>query len=193
VSSHRYSLSWFKDGRLLAAHEPSEPEIARYAEQLAAWYSDDYNRSMMSGSDPVSADEVSALVAEMRGQGSRWFLLFSDGELLGDGDFRKVAEGRAEFTIMIGPRSVQGKGLGTALTILLHAFAFEVLKLNAVYLTIVPANEAGRRCYEKVGYVRDDGPLGRSYAEDDGDIPMSLMRATFLEKHSQALAQIRIF
>ena len=70
-------------------------------------------------------------------------MLYVDGQLVGDADLRHIETDRAEFAIMIGARDTQGQGLGTLLSVLIHAFAFETLKLSAVYLTIVPHNEPG--------------------------------------------------
>ena len=176
----------------LSAREPSSAEVCEHAATLAGWYSDDYNRAMMSASRQVTAQDVIDLLAETKTDGGRWFLLFVDGKLVGDGDFRHIDGDRAEFAIMVGARDTQGQGLGTSLSVLLHAFAFQALQLSAVYLTIVPKNEPGRRCYEKVGYVRDDGPIARSYAEEDDDISMVITRQAFHSKHPQATSSIQI-
>lgn len=192
MTPSRYVLTWQKDGMTLSAREPSDAEVCEHAATLAGWYNDDYNRAMMSASQQVTAQDVIDLFAETKTDGGRWFLLFADGKLVGDGDFRHIDGDRAEFAIMVGARDTQGRGLGTSLSVLLHAFAFQVLHLSAVYLTIVPKNEPGRRCYEKVGYIRDDGPVARSYAEEDDDIAMVLTRQAFQSKHSLATSSIQI-
>lgn len=174
----------------LVAREPTSEELSAHAQTLADWYGDPYNQSMMAGTESLSAQDVIELLGEMRAQGGRWFLLYVDGQFVGDADLRHIEADRAEFAIMVGARHTQGKGLGTLLSVLIHAFAFEVLRLSAVYLTIVPQNEPGRRCYEKVGYVRDDGPTARSYAEADDDIAMSITRDALCEKHKAALSEI---
>ena len=187
-----YVLTWQKEAVLLSAREPSAAEVCEHAATLADWYNDDYNRSMMSASQRVTAQDVIDLFAETQRQGGRWFLLFADGKLVGDGDFRHIDGDRTEFAIMVGARDRQGQGLGTSLSVLLHAFAFQILALSAVYLTIVPKNEPGRRCYEKVGYVRDDGPIARSYAEEEDDIAMVLTRQAFLCLHPHATSEIKM-
>lgn len=175
----RYQVLWRNGGVLYAAVEPDAAEIVARSEALSAWYSEPHNRAMMAGSGAVAPGDVAEIYAAMRQAGGRPFHLLRDGALVGDGDFRHIADGRAEFAILIGPRDVQGRGLGTTFSRLLHAFAFAVLHVDDVYLTIVPDNVAGRRCYEKIGYVVDDGALARSYAEDPTDIAMRLSRAAF--------------
>jgi RimJ/RimL family protein N-acetyltransferase len=57
------------------------------------------------------------------------FLLFADDALVGDADFRQITGMRGEFAVMIGEWSMQGKGLGTRFSIMMHAFAFRTLGL----------------------------------------------------------------
>lgn len=192
VNEARYSVTWKKNGKLLVAKQPSDAELAEHAQRLADWYGDEYNRYMMAGTESLHAQDVIDFWAELRAQGGQAFLLYVDGQLVGDADLRHIETDRAEFAIMIGARDTQGQGLGTLLSVLIHAFAFETLKLSAVYLTIVPHNEPGRRCYEKVGYVRDDEPLARGYAEADDDIAMRITKDALFARHPLALTEIVI-
>lgn len=195
MSSQRFSISWNKDGAVLCAREPTAAELTECAPLLSAWYNDEYNGAMMTNDASLSAADVCALYRQMNAEGGRQFLLYRDGELMGDADFRRIGEGapeRAEFAIMVGSRSAQGKGVGTAFSVLLHAFAFDQLGLGEIYLSIIPENEAGRRCYEKVGYVCDAGPVARSYADGDTDVAMVLTREAFLRHHGSVLSQIEI-
>lgn len=186
------SLAWNTPAGLLEA-QAAEPELVRaHAGQLAAWYNEPYNRAMLANSAELSAHDVVESVAELAEAGGKPFLLFRDASLVGDGDFRHVAEREAEFAIMVGPREAQGQGLGTRLSVLLHVYAFRVLNMEVTYLSIVPANEAGRRCYEKVGYVEDGSCPASRYAEAADDVTMSLSRARFGELHGEALVQVRI-
>jgi len=195
MSSQRFSIAWHKDGAVLCAREPTVAELTECAPRLSAWYNDEYNGAMMTNDASMSAADVCALYQQMSAAGGRQFLLYRDGELMGDADFRRIGDGapvRAEFAIMVGVRSAQGKGVGTAFSVLLHAFAFQKLGLREIYLTIIPENEAGRRCYKKVGYACDEGPVARSYAEHDTDVAMVLTREAFLRHHGTVLSQIEI-
>lgn len=186
------SLAWSSPLDLLEARAATPLLVREHSARLASWYNEPYNRAMLSNTAELAPADVEQSVAELAAAGGKPFLLFRDGALVGDGDFRHVAGREAEFAIMVGPREAQGQGLGTRLSVLLHAYAFRVLAVDVTYLAIVPANTAGRRCYEKVGYVEDGSCPASRYAEAVDDVTMSLTRARFLERHGAALAAIRI-
>lgn len=186
----RLRAGWVREGARFLVHEPDEGELERHAPALAAWYGDPHNQAMMTMEPrPIAAADVCAIHARLRGNGGRTFLLFRDGALVGDADLRRIEAPRAEFAILVGPK---GRGFGTVFSILLGALGFRALGLREIYLTIIPANEAGRRCYEKVGYQIDHGPVARSYAELDDDIPMVLTPDALRARHGAALDAIAI-
>jgi RimJ/RimL family protein N-acetyltransferase len=185
-------IRWQSPVGLLEARPASDDLVRPHAALLASWYNEPHNRSMMSNTAELTPEDVVESVAAQIAEGGRPFLLFRDGALMGDGDFRHVGEREAEFAIMVGPRGEQGLGLGTRFSVMLHAFAFRVLALEVTYLAIVPANVAGRRCYEKVGYVEDGSCPASRYAEEVDDVTMSLGRARFEALHASDLAAIRI-
>jgi RimJ/RimL family protein N-acetyltransferase len=185
-------ISWANGADVLEAREVRPSDVAPHAAELAAWYDEPHNRAMMSNSGGLTADDVMESIGELAAAGGRPFLLYRDGALVGDGDFRHVGKTEAEFAIMIGPRTAQGLGLGTRFSVMMHAFAFRVLALDVVYLSIVPDNVAGRRCYEKVGYEQDGSCPASRYADHVDDVTMSLPRARFEALHAAALAQISI-
>jgi len=180
-----HALHWVKDGMRLVAIEPDEAKIRLHAEQIAAWYNDPHNHEMMTGLARHEDFDVIEFVTDLQKAGGHYFLLFCDGQLVGDGDFRNIKQDRAEFTLMIGGSEFKGKGLGTAFTTLLHAFAFDVLNLSAVYLTTVFQNEAALRCYAKVGYVRVDRLPEPDPDGQEDDIPMVLHRDAFRNRHHE--------
>jgi diamine N-acetyltransferase len=59
---------------------------------------------------------------------------------------------RTEVGIMIGEPGARGRGFGTEAMRLLLDYAFTVLGLHSVMLTVFEYNLPGRRCYEKVGF-----------------------------------------
>jgi RimJ/RimL family protein N-acetyltransferase len=184
------TVLWTVGGDRLIAREEPDSVIRACAGQLASWYNETYNSGMMGHESPISADEVCAQAGVMRSEGSRYFLLYLGEEFMGDADFRNIQQSEAEFAIMIGARTQQGKGLGTRFSVMMHAFAFRELSVATCYLTIVPQNVAGRRCYEKVGYRVDEGPAARHYIDEDTDVAMSLSRSVFEERHRDALREI---
>jgi RimJ/RimL family protein N-acetyltransferase len=59
---------------------------------------------------------------------------------------------RAEFGLMIGEPDQRGKGSGTEATRLMLDYAFTVLGLHSVMLTVFEYNLAGKRTYDKAGF-----------------------------------------
>ena len=67
---------------------------------------------------------------------------------------RNIAQidGLAEFGIAIGEKEYLGEGRGTEATALALDFAFNVLGMYNVSLTVAAYNERARKAYEKVGF-----------------------------------------
>lgn len=187
----RARLSWKKSSGALTAFEPSAEEVAQHAAALAAAYNEPHNRSMM-GHAEMTAQDVREHFAAMREEGARLFLLELDGELMGDADFRNAEKENAEFAIMIGGRNSQGKGLGTKFALMLHAWAFKTLALKKVYVTVIEANAASRRLFEKLGYEVDESPEVRAHIDAQTDIGMSISHARFDLQHAPWLDEIVI-
>jgi len=181
----RYRLDWSTPSGHLLAIEPTPDEIRAHAAALATAYNDPHNAPLMGHTDPIPEAEVIDNYESMIADGSRLFLLFHDGAFAGDADLRGIEDGAAEFAFMIAATAAQGKGLGTRFAILVHRFGFSELALHHIYASIVPANVASRRVFEKLGYVLDHGPTARGFADEPGDIVMAIDRATF-ERHQPA-------
>jgi RimJ/RimL family protein N-acetyltransferase len=176
----------------LLAFEPSLQEVSRYSEKLSAGYNDPANAELMGHGSVISAPEVVDSYRDSTAAGMRAFLLFVDGEFAGDGDLRNIRGTTAEFAFMIAAPNAQGKGLGTRFALMIHAFGFQTLELQRIYASVVPHNVASRRVFEKLGYVLDDSPEARTYAEEPGDVTLMLDRGTFVSRHTAQLAQILI-
>jgi RimJ/RimL family protein N-acetyltransferase len=188
-----WAVEWRRGDELLSAIEPTGEEIAGAAAVLAASYNDDHNRRMMAHEETLDAGEVVAYYGELRGEGGRPFLLQLDGALVGDADLRNIEGATGEFAIMIGARAAQGRGLGTRYAIMLHAFAFAVLGLDRLYMSVIPANTASRRLFDRLGYAIDDSPEARAFADEDSDVTMSIARARFEGLWRAELGQIQTF
>jgi diamine N-acetyltransferase len=63
-----------------------------------------------------------------------------------------IANGTAEFGIAIGEPDVWGKGYGTEATRLILAYAFDVLGLYNVRLSVYANNQRAVRAYERAGF-----------------------------------------
>jgi RimJ/RimL family protein N-acetyltransferase len=189
--SGRFAIELEDDGAHLRALEPTRAEVVAAASRLAGYYNEPYNRAMLSHAEDMSAHDVVAHYRGLAAEGGRPFLLEHEGALVGDGDLRRVERGRAEAAILVGERSVQGKGLGTRFGVMLHAFAFRALGLARVYASIIPANAASLRLFEKLGYERDDSRVARRYADERSDVTLSLAPARFDERHGALAARVR--
>lgn len=64
----------------------------------------------------------------------------------------------AEFSILIGEKSLWGKGVGQEATRLMLAHAFADRNLHRVYLHVLATNARAVRLYERVGF-RTEGTL----------------------------------
>ncbi len=176
----------------LAAIEPDPGEVATHAAQLAIAYNHPANATLMGHTEEMTEAEIVDHYRDMAEDGARAFLLFHDGAFAGDADLRGIEDGTAEFAFMIGVPSAQGKGLGTRFATMIHAFGFEQLGLHHIYASVIPNNTASRRVFEKLGYVPDDSPIARSYADEPDDITFGIDRATFERVNAAALADVRI-
>jgi RimJ/RimL family protein N-acetyltransferase len=191
VSRPRWSVEWLRAPETLRVIEPTVVEVRAFAAQLSAYYNEPHNRAMMAHTQEMSIADVVAHYDVLRAEQGRPLLLFSGGRLVGDADLRGIGGGRAELAIMIGERSLQGRGLGTAFGIMAHALAFRILGLTRTCVSILPDNAASRRLFERLGYEIDDSPAARAVADDSTDVTMSLERARFENRHAAELPALR--
>jgi diamine N-acetyltransferase len=92
-----------------------------------------------------------------------------------------LANRRTVVGIMIGEPDARGRGYGTEAMRLLLDYAFTVLGLHSVMLTVLEYNGAGRRCYEKVGF-REMGRRRESRRYNGGfwdEIHMDILTSEF--------------
>lgn len=185
-------ITWATPAGQLVAIEPRPDEVARHAGALAAAYNDPHNAPLLGHTEDVDQDDVVAHYLDVAEAGGHNFLVFADGALVADADLRKVGGGAAEFAFMVSVPAAQGKGLGTKVALMVHAFGFRRLGLDRIYASIIPDNAASRRVFEKLGHQVDHSPAARVYADEPGDLTMAIDRATFERAHAQAMAEIGI-
>jgi RimJ/RimL family protein N-acetyltransferase len=188
----RYRISWSTPAGQLLAIEPSRDEITAHAGALAEAYNDPHNAPLLGHTEPSTVRDVIGHYERLARRSGHGFLVLRDGALVGDADLRGLADGAAEFAFLVAAPAEQGKGLGTRLATMIHAFAFGELGLDRVYASIIPANTASRRVFEKLGYAIDTGAVARAYADDPDDVTMVIDRASFERSHAQAMAEIEI-
>jgi RimJ/RimL family protein N-acetyltransferase len=187
-----YQITWSALGGQLVAIEPRPDEIVHHASALAVAYNDPHNAPLLGHTEPVGADDVVAHYSDVARAGGHNFLVLRDRELVADADLRKVKGGAAEFAFLVASPTAQGKGLGTRIAMMVHMFGFRSLGLDRIYASIIPANTASRRVFDKLGYRLDPSPAARAYADEPGDITMVADRATFERSHARVMAEIRI-
>jgi RimJ/RimL family protein N-acetyltransferase len=185
-------ITWATPVGLLLAIEPRPAEVQRHAAALAAAYNDPHNAPLLGHTEDVDEDDVVNHYLDVAADGGHNFLVFLDGALVADGDLRKVGSGAAEFAFMVAAPAAQGKGLGTRVALMIHAFGFRRLGLERIYASIIPHNAASRRVFEKLGYREDPSPEGRAYADEPGDVTMVIDRAAFERAHAEAVAEIAL-
>lgn len=173
-------ITWVTPAGQLRAIEPRPDEVVQYAGALAAAYNDPRNAPLLGHTDDVAQ------------AGGHNFLVFVDGAIAADADLRKVGGGAAEFAFLVASPAAQGKGLGTRIATMVHAFGFRRLGLERIYASIIPGNAASRRVFDKLGYQIDDSPAARAYADEPGDLTMAIDRAAFERSHAAAMAEIEI-
>jgi len=189
-----WAVEWKQGEETLTAIEPTAEELGRAAPELAAFYNDSHNRAMMAHeTDAYTAADVMAYYQQLRAEAGRPFLLFQGGVLMGDADFRNLEGRTGEFAIMIGGRATQGRGLGTRFGLMLHVFGFAVLGLERIYISVIPANTASRRLFEKLGYQIDGSPEAREFIDEESDLTMSMPRARFEQARAAERAGVRTF
>ena len=76
-----------------------------------------------------------------------------------------LENGSASYHLVIGEAAARGRGLGTAATELIAAFAFGGLGLARLSLTVFAFNEAALRCYAHAGF-REEGRAREAIVRD---------------------------
>lgn len=93
----------------------------------------------------------------------------------------------AELGVWMASREQRGQGYGTEAVHLLLSYAFEVLRLDKVYLGAYDFNEGGLRAYERVGFRYEGRLLNMLHYEGRywDEWPMRILRSEW-ERDSQA-------
>jgi UDP-4-amino-4,6-dideoxy-N-acetyl-beta-L-altrosamine N-acetyltransferase len=81
---------------------------------------------------------------------------------------------KGEFGIFIGEDAARGKGYGTIATAQILQYAFTVLALNRVTLSVFTDNTSAVHLYEKLGFVKE-GLLREDFWDDSGYRDVLLM------------------
>lgn len=77
----------------------------------------------------------------------------------------KPETARAELDIYIGEKDCWNGGYGTEAMRIMCRFGFDFMRLHAIELGVVDANERARHVYRKIGFV-EDGKLRDAFRRD---------------------------
>jgi RimJ/RimL family protein N-acetyltransferase len=135
------------------------PFDASMAEALHRWYND-FAVAVLNGSVPhPQTIEVSRGEAEHFSNGDKTRCTFAIYErttmrLIGFVDLRNInyRQRTAELGIMIGEHDCWGRGYGTETLYLVLDYAFSVLGLHNIMLSMAGYNERALRTYRRVGF-----------------------------------------
>lgn len=118
--------------------------------------------SVLSRLPMTDEDELDWVDAVRRDTRSRVFTVYErpDDRPVGNAGLHDIDfhSGTAEVGIVIGERSVWGRGYATEALGLLLDYGFTVLGLNQVWLRYLAFNERARRVYDQLGF-REAGRL----------------------------------
>jgi RimJ/RimL family protein N-acetyltransferase len=127
------------------------------APDLLQWYNDRelHDISHTRAFEPYTEDELIAHWKKKlnRPQATYYALLVDDG-VVGRVGLTSTAPGGdvVEFSILIGPRELCGRGLGTEITREMVCVALADPKVKVVRLFVRKINARAIRCYEKAGF-----------------------------------------
>lgn len=147
----------FSRGKRVSLRPPQESDIPR----VLHWLNDPGTRRFLSRVHPLTELEEKRFLettATPGGNHQPFIIIESDThEPIGCTGLHQIdwVHRRAELGIFIGPADKRGLGLGQEAFELLIAHAFEGINLHRVTLTVFAFNNAGIRCYERIGFVKE--------------------------------------
>ncbi len=108
----------------------------------------------LDADEPLDLDDAAAQLAARFGPGPHWVIADSEDDYVGLARLAPldVANRSSRFAIGLHDPERLGMGLGTEATRLVVDYAFEVLDLHRVGLTVMADNVRAVACYRKVGF-----------------------------------------
>lgn len=83
-----------------------------------------------------------------------------DKQIIGIAEISIPYENTAKLArVLIGEKSMRGKGIGTELINKLTDYGFKKLKKDRIILNVYTWNIAAIKCYEKVGFFKTNKPI----------------------------------
>jgi len=162
--------------------------------QLYAWINNPEIRGLIGEVFATSQTGIEEYLAKIQADPNRvWFgiVIQEDDQLIGEaGLLRMFPAWRAtDLSIIIGDKTVWGKGYGNEAMELLLDYAFGHLNYHRVAIGVVGTNERALRFYERIGFKREGIQRdGYYYAHEYQDfIMMSLLEDEYREMRKPRL------
>ena len=144
--------------------------------KYCAWINDPEVNEFLS-TKSATIDGIADYVEDKNKSSSALLLgvFLEDGRHVGNVKLEPIDEVRkiATFGIMIGDKSVWGKGIGTEATKTIVNYAFNDLDMNIVRLGVMRNNTPAIRIYERLGFKET------SDVEETCDITMEISKESF--------------
>jgi RimJ/RimL family protein N-acetyltransferase len=104
--------------------------------------------------------------------------------------FLNTAHHSAFFQLYIGRADGRGKGIGYSALMSVVQYAFECLKLNRIWLQVLPDNTAAIRLYKKLGFVQEGIERQSNFFEGQfrDQLRFSLLKEEWLRKKGELLS-----
>ena len=91
-----------------------------------------------------------------------------NGQTIGMAEISLTADNVAKLArILIGEKSIRGKGIGTELINKLTEYSFNKLEVNRVILNVYSWNVGAVKCYQKGGFYKTDKPIEHVWVGND--------------------------
>lgn len=124
--------------------------------QIVAWRNKDFVRSNFIYQELFTEEGHRKWIREQVEPGHvvQFIICLSDGREIGSVYLRDIDRKAqtAEYGIFIGEEEALGCGYGSQAASLVLQYAFEILRLQKVYLRFVEGNESARRSYANAGF-----------------------------------------
>ncbi len=128
---------------------------------------------------PLDPADAAQQLTRRFGPGPHWIIADANNDFLGVARLAPLdaANRSAAYAIAIYDPTRLGSGLGTEVTLLVLAHAFEDLRLHRVSLTVLADNTRAITCYERCGFTTE-GRLRHTIWQDDqwgDDLVMAIL------------------
>ena len=132
----------------------SMDDVEKYTE----WLNDMEIGQFVTLSDTVlDIDKESALLRKLMDNDYIFAIVEKDtNKVIGNCGIHNVSQvhRNASLGIFIGEKTFWNQGIGAEATNLLLDFAFNILNLHNIYLSVLSYNKRAIRCYEKIGFKK---------------------------------------